>query len=77
MVDRATKKFRANVGIVLITPYLSSIKHAIQLEFQASNNEVEYEALIAGMLMAMKLRVTNLKIYSDSNLVISQMIGKF
>lgn len=77
MVDRASNKFRASVKIILITPDLSSIKHTIQLEFQASNNEAEYKALIVGMLMVINLCVKNLKVCSDSNLVISQKTSKY
>lgn len=55
MVDIASKKIGASVGKVFITLDLSSIKHAIQLDFQVSNNEVEYEALIVEMLMATEL----------------------
>lgn len=51
--------------------------HEIQLKFQVSNNEVKYEALITRILMATELRVKNLKVYSDSNLVMGQMTGKF
>lgn len=42
-----------------------------------TNNEVEYEALIAGLGLAETLRVKNLKIYGDSRLVISQVCGEF
>lgn len=41
MADGALNKFGAGLGIILITLDLSFIEHAIQLEFFASNNEVE------------------------------------
>lgn len=71
MVNGALNKFGAGIRIVIIHLDLSSIKHAILLEFQGSNNEVECESLMAKMLMATKLRVKNLKICTDFNLDIS------
>lgn len=37
----------------------------------ASNNEVEYEALIAGLGVARRFCATSLKIFSDSKLVVN------
>ncbi|XP_074342349.1 uncharacterized protein LOC141679876 [Apium graveolens] len=41
------------------------------------NNEAEYEALIVGLGLAGTLRVKNLKVCGDSQLVISQVKGEF
>ena len=37
------------------------------------NNETEYEVLIAGLKLAKELKVNNLKLYSDSQLVVNQV----
>ena len=50
---------------------------AITCDFKATNNEVEYEALIAGMTLAQKLGATSLNVYSDSLLIVSQIKGNF
>ncbi|XP_038974824.1 uncharacterized protein LOC120106050 [Phoenix dactylifera] len=50
---------------------------ALRLKFPASNNEAEYEALIAGLKLAKELKVEDLKVYSDSQLVVSQVLGDF
>ena len=39
---------------------------ALHFGFPMSNNEAEYEALIAGLKLKKELRVENLKVYSDS-----------
>ena len=49
------------------------IHYALRFRFQASNNVAEYEALIAGLRLAKELRVRNLKVYSDSQLVVNQV----
>ena len=45
--------------------------------FKASNNEAEYEALIAGLNLARELGVKNMKIHSDSQLVVNQVNGEY
>lgn len=41
------------------------------------NNEAEYEALLARLRAAQKLKAADLEIYSDSQLVVSQVNGIF
>ncbi|XP_059635856.1 uncharacterized protein LOC132278044 [Cornus florida] len=50
---------------------------SIRLEFNATNNEAEYEALIAGLKLAKELKIKNLIAYSDSQLVIRQVNGDY
>lgn len=46
-----------------------------EIGFQASNNEAEYEALLVGLKAALSLE--DLKVYSNSQLVVSQIEGSF
>ena len=39
---------------------------ALRFGFEASNNEDEYEALIAGLELAKEMKVESLDIFSDS-----------
>jgi len=45
--------------------------------FKASNNEVKYEALIAGIELCYMSDVTSVKSYSNSQLVVSQLNGEY
>ena len=45
-------------GVVLISPDGSRLRYAIRLHFSASNNTVEYEALINGLRIAIELGAT-------------------
>ncbi|KAM1885356.1 hypothetical protein ACFX14_038050 [Malus domestica] len=45
------------------------LEKAITLGFKTSNNEAEYEALLAGLRMAKDLVVKKLAIHSDSQLI--------
>ncbi|XP_059636672.1 uncharacterized protein LOC132278798 [Cornus florida] len=67
----------AGIGIQLQTLEGTTLSQAIRLEFSATNNEVEYEALIAGLKLAKELKIKNLMAYSDSQLVIQQVNGDY
>ena len=45
--------------------------------FHASNNEAEYEALIAGLRLAHVLKIFSIHAYCDSQLVASQYSGEY
>ena len=61
------------IGIVIVSPEGVKLEHSFRLCFQASNNEVEYEAFLAGLRAALSLEVADLEIHSDSWLVVSQV----
>ena len=50
---------------------------ALRFSFQASNNEAEYEVLIAGLHLAKEMKVESLEIYSDSQLVVCQITNEY
>ena len=45
--------------------------------FKASNNEAEYEALLAGLRAVLDLRAQEVEVFSDSRLVVNQEEGSF
>ena len=49
------------------------IEYALRFRFQASNNEADYEAVIAGLNLAHSMEVDQLEVYSDSQLVVTQI----
>ncbi|GKB48528.1 reverse transcriptase domain-containing protein [Tanacetum coccineum] len=51
--------------------------YALQFQFEATNNEAEYEALIAGLRIAEKIGVQNLQVNVDSKLVENQVNGTY
>lgn len=67
----------SGAGIVLVSPNGTIHEHALTLNLRASNNEAEYEALIAGLKMAGGLGIQDLVIYSDSQLVVLQVSGEY
>jgi ribonuclease HI len=71
--DGSLKLQGAGAGILFIAPGGEQLKYALQLLFSASNNAVEYEALIHGLNIAMSLGIKRLMVYGDSLVVISQI----
>lgn len=64
------------VGVVLKSPKEEQT-FAYKLRFPCSNNEIEYEALVAGLKAAKRLGIRRLKVFGDSKLVIKQVEGTY
>ena len=54
-VDGASRQTGARLGLQLKAPTGEIIEHAIRLDSLASNNEVEYEAIIVGIDLAISV----------------------
>lgn len=46
---------------------------ACRLEFECTNNTVEYEALVQGLYKAIGLDIKHLQVFGDSKIVIKQV----
>ncbi|WZZ27565.1 hypothetical protein YC2023_010966 [Brassica napus] len=75
-VDRYSSKQGSGIGIRLTSPTSEILEQSFRLEFHVSNNEAEYEALIAGLHLARGLKIRNVHAYCDSQLVASQYSGE-
>ena len=53
------------------------MEHSFRLGFRASNNEAEYEALLAGLRAVLGISARAVEVHSDSRLVVSQVQGSF
>lgn len=69
-VDGVLNNRGAEVGIVLLSLGGTVNERALTIGFTASNNEAEYEALIAGLQLAKHLGAKGIKVYNDSQLVV-------
>ena len=72
-VDGASNAMGVGAEIVIITPEGITLEHSFRLGFRASNNEAEYEALLAGLRTVLGMGARDVEIYSDSQLVVSQV----
>jgi ribonuclease HI len=72
--DGSVMKEGAGVGLVFISPLGVRMEYMVRLHFSASNNAMEYEALINGLRIAVELGIKRLEIRGDSELVMGQVM---
>ena len=75
--DGSSNECHAGAGVILITPEGHRFHCAIRFDFTASHNEAEYEALLVGLWLARDMNIKVLDIYSDSQLVVNQVMGEY
>ena len=63
--------------MVLQSPKGDKLKHKIHLQYQANNNEVEYEALLKGLELAKSVEAKSVLVLGDSQLVMGQVNGTY
>ncbi|GJW88903.1 reverse transcriptase domain-containing protein [Tanacetum coccineum] len=67
----------SGAGLILTNPEGMEFTYALRFRFDATNNEAEYEALIAGLKIAEQMGVENLQANVDSRLVANQVNGTY
>jgi ribonuclease HI len=55
--DGSSRKQGASAGVVLLAPHGDQIKYMVHLDFKATNNMAEYEALLFGLTTGLTLGV--------------------
>ncbi|GJS06171.1 reverse transcriptase domain-containing protein [Tanacetum coccineum] len=75
--DGASSSKGSGAGLVLISPTKTEYTYALRLTFESTNNQAEYEALLAGLRIAKKMGVQALSVKVDSKLVASQINGDY
>ena len=76
-VDGASNQKGSGVGLVLMSPKKVVIEKSLRLDFSATNNEAEYEALLEGMAMVQRMGGKSIKLFLDSRLVVGQVRREF
>ena len=75
--DGASSRHGNGAGIVLKSPLGHLFKFSYRLEFEATNNVAENEALLLGLELEKDLKVKLLSVKGDSDLIITQIKNKF
>ncbi|GJU05659.1 reverse transcriptase domain-containing protein [Tanacetum coccineum] len=65
----------SGAGLMLIDPKGKEYTYALRFEFETTNKEAEYEALLAGLRIAQEMEIVNLAIFVDSQLLVNQIKG--
>ena len=61
--------------MVLQSPEGHKLKHKVRLQYQTTNNEVEYEALLKGLELAKSVEAKSILVLGDSQLIMGQVNG--
>ena len=75
--DGAHSRAGKGAGVVITSPKGKIFNFAYRLEFEATNNVVEYEALLLGLETAKDMGIKMLSISGDSDLIILQIKNEF
>ena len=75
--DGSSNQHTGGAGVVMRTLEGDKIECMIRLDFPTTNNEAEYEALIAGLDLARAAGAGNMTIHCDSQVITSQINGDF
>ena len=76
-MDESSNRRAGRAGIVLHSYKGDKIECMVRLDFPTTNNEVEYEALVVGLDLAKAARATDVVLYCDSQVVMSQVNGNY
>jgi len=76
-VDESSNQQGSGAGVILEGPNGILIEQGLRFAFKANNNQVEYEALITGILLAKEMGAQSLLAKSDSLLVTCQVTGEY
>ena len=75
--DGSSNKLTEGAGIVLLSPEGDVIECMVRLDFPTTNNELEYEALIAGLDLAKAVGAAKVVIHYDSQVITNQVNGDY
>ncbi|XP_022041920.1 uncharacterized protein LOC110944570 [Helianthus annuus] len=77
LTNGASSEEGSGAGITLISPEGVELTYAIRVDFKNTNNTAEYEALLAGMRLAQKMKAGHVEASTDSQLVVKQYQGEY
>ncbi|XP_072054928.1 uncharacterized protein [Arachis hypogaea] len=76
-MDGSSNKIGSSVDIILVNEKGTQIEVSLKFGFPASNNQAEYEAMIAGLKLANEIGATKVVVFSDSQVVTFQINGEY
>lgn len=76
-VDESSNLKGSGAGIVLEGPRDVTLEQSLCFNFQASNNQTEYKAVIVGLKFAKIVEVTHISVRTDPQLIGSQITRNY
>ena len=72
-VDGSSTLYAGGIRVILKSPEGDKLKYAARLQYQTTNNEAEYDALLKGLELAKSLGPESIIVQGDSQLIINQV----
>lgn len=76
-MDGSSNKHASGIDVVLCSLEGDEIECMVRLDFPTTNNEAEYEALVAGLDLTKVAGATSVIVFYDSQVVTSQVNGDY
>ena len=76
-VDSSSTLYAGGIGVILKFLEGDKLRYVAHLQYQITNNKVEYEALLKGLELAESLRSESIIVQGDYQLVINQVNGTY
>ena len=76
-VDGSSNVRGGGAGIVLEGPNEIVLEQSLRFKFRVSNNQAEYEAMVAGLTLAREMGVTRIICRTDSRLTVGHLTEEF
>ena len=76
-IDGSSNKQAGGASVILLSPEGDVVECMVCLDFPTTNNEAEYEALVAGFDLARVAGATSVVIYYDSQVITNQVNGDY
>ena len=73
LFDGASFKDGVGDGIVFVSPTQETIPLSYKLEFEATNNVAEYEALVLGLRVSKDMGIEEVAMFGDAELIFQQI----
>jgi hypothetical protein len=75
--DGSVCKEGQGISYVLVSPNGLVDEKSIRIEYCCTNNQIEYEALMFGLMHLDSMGIKDVDVFGDSLLVVQQVIGEF
>ena len=76
-MDGSSNSCGSGAGLIITNSEGFLVEYALRFLFKVTNNQSEYEALLVGLKIAQELKIKNIKIFSDSQLIVGQVSGEY
>ena len=74
-VDGSSTQHARGISMVLQSPEGDKLKHKVRLQYQTTNNEIEYEIFLKGLELTKSVAAKSILILRDSQLIMGQVMG--